>query len=722
MPPATVAAAAAAHNGFSHADSTSSFQRYEQHISGPTVPILRRDRNAASSPPFLTHLHPSQPRTRGNGASSHPRLSGAGAEPGVHPHQESSISKYSHFKQDCVVDVIDYNSDDVTVERLGNADFIKMINDSYAKETNSESDHHPKAVRWINIGGLDWDILSSLTLRYHVHSLALEDVLQEQGHIQSKVDYYPDHLFLRILCHSVCPPDECEDHVHLGHPYHYGPQQHEAGIAPPAYNVATGGDLESDPRPPTSSSTAPLNSQQPPPKPKSHLNVPLLRSLDLRTRFMGLKQSNDQRQMMKLRALTAEDHINTTHEPMHIFLFHDGTVISIMPTTDLDFTAPITERLHHSQSVLRTSEDASLLIEALLDLAVDRILEVINEYQIKIHKLEHDIMLHPRMNSVRSLHILSGDLIMHKLTLEPIKTMIYNLRRYDVDRCIAMANQLKAEAEASPSDSYSHNSDSDSDATVEMASPGSNKNNGKQKERQTYPHGRHAPISDPTAFEYQFGFGLPENVTPADVASTISAPGPIPSSSDVNIIGGRMRKRVRRRQARGGQKQREAEREERMRWEHWQRVQAPYQRCAAIQVTASGVKVKGYLSYTCKVYLGDVYDHIDFALTSLDMFAGISENLIDYAFNMASYEMNQVMSRLTLVTIIFLPPTLLTGYFGMNFEPFKSIEGHSEFLFWRVVLPAMAILIPLFMSHDLRNLSKYVSRKWRSGQAVKGMW
>lgn len=55
------------------------------------------------------------------------------------------------------------------------------------------------------------------------------------------------------------------------------------------------------------------------------------------------------------------------------------------------------------------------------------------------------------------------------------------------------------------------------------------------------------------------------------------------------------------------------------------------------------------MSYKAKTYLvcntfefrpvahmshkADVYDHMEFVLTSLDMFAGISENLINYAFN-----------------------------------------------------------------------------------------
>ncbi len=35
------------------------------------------------------------------------------------------------------------------------------------------------------------------------------------------------------------------------------------------------------------------------------------------------------------------------------------------------------------------------------------------------------------------MHILQGDLILHKRTLGPIKSVIYGLRRYDEDRAAA---------------------------------------------------------------------------------------------------------------------------------------------------------------------------------------------------------------------------------------------------------------------------------------------
>lgn len=50
------------------------------------------------------------------------------------------------------------------------------------------------------------------------------------------------------------------------------------------------------------------------------------------------------------------------------FFLSRGTVISIHPESTLDYTSPIAERLTQPDSVLRTSEDASLLVQSLLDL------------------------------------------------------------------------------------------------------------------------------------------------------------------------------------------------------------------------------------------------------------------------------------------------------------------------------------------------------------------
>ena len=84
---------------------------------------------------------------------------------------------------------------------------------------------------------------------------------------------------------------------------------------------------------------------------------------------------------------------------------------------------------------------------------------MVDEYHSKLLKLEHDILLKPKMKTVRyrklsfrfpyllefmtviiEVHILSGDLILHKRTLDPIKTLIYGLRRYDLDRCAALVD------------------------------------------------------------------------------------------------------------------------------------------------------------------------------------------------------------------------------------------------------------------------------------------
>ena len=152
-----------------------------------------------------------------NDAKHHNAGRHVGEEPGVNPHSLSAGEEYGHFKEDCVIDVIDYDSDDTTFRRMDNVQFIEFMGE---KSSDAEA-LPPRAVRWINISGIDWDVLSATAVRYStsrpisqlrfnsdpnisdLHALSLEDILHERGASQSKADYYLDHLFIRVVTHFL---------------------------------------------------------------------------------------------------------------------------------------------------------------------------------------------------------------------------------------------------------------------------------------------------------------------------------------------------------------------------------------------------------------------------------------------------------------------------------------------------------------------------------------
>ncbi|TEB32376.1 hypothetical protein FA13DRAFT_1790700 [Coprinellus micaceus] len=66
-------------------------------------------------------------------------------------------SSFGHFKEECVIDVIDYDDQEVKVQQMGNADFVRFVagpgNASPDVMRGSEDDVPPLGVRWINIAG-----------------------------------------------------------------------------------------------------------------------------------------------------------------------------------------------------------------------------------------------------------------------------------------------------------------------------------------------------------------------------------------------------------------------------------------------------------------------------------------------------------------------------------------------------------------------------------------
>ncbi|THU96871.1 hypothetical protein K435DRAFT_819335 [Dendrothele bispora CBS 962.96] len=544
----------------------------------------RSTRSKRLFPPPMPHHPPMPPRERfqsvvrkvmamHRGTSLMVTGLNVGAEPGIDPRRASADLMFGGIKKRCVIEMFDYSSTNCMAGKYTNGDFIRLLN-------------HPEAskrepwvkVRWINIGGLSWDVIKAVSLKYDIHPLALEDVFHTRSQTRSKVDYYGKHLFLRILCHEL------------------------AGTEDPALSSTPSSSHENITGGPRSSSPIPFNDDEDEDDRKKFMTDSetvyggtvnsrwsLKKGGTLRSRTKqqtgGSEKDMEMGVLNKTRSndswsfFDSGDRVQVQVQPMFIFLFRDGTVISMQNSTDLSITQPISQRIQQRDTGLRTSADPSMLVQGLLDLIVDKALEVIDEYHHAINRFEARVLLNPSMETVRNLHILSGDLILHKRTLEPIKTLVYGLRRYDLDRAAAL------------------------------------------------------------------------------VDTSLSA------NKDVKIV--------------------------------------------------------GYMSHKSKIYLADVYDHMEYILSSVEMFSGIAENLIDYTFNMTSYEMNDVMRRLTLATIICLPLTLLTGYFGMNFTPMWSVQQNSDLLFWKIALPLMAVVVPLSLSSDIKRAYQYLTQKKQSDRASR---
>jgi magnesium transporter len=73
-------------------------------------------------------------------------------------------------------------------------------------------------------------------------------------------------------------------------------------------------------------------------------------------------------------------------------------------------------------------------------------------------------------------------------------------------------------------------------------------------------------------------------------------------------------------------------------------------------------------------YLRDIYDHTVHAIESLEANRDVISGMLDIYLSAVSNRVNQEVRALTVVAIIFMPATLISGIFGMNFKVMPLLD------------------------------------------------
>ncbi|HEY7738593.1 MAG TPA: magnesium/cobalt transporter CorA [Candidatus Limnocylindria bacterium] len=92
-------------------------------------------------------------------------------------------------------------------------------------------------------------------------------------------------------------------------------------------------------------------------------------------------------------------------------------------------------------------------------------------------------------------------------------------------------------------------------------------------------------------------------------------------------------------------------------------------------------------------YYQDLYDHLVRVLDSLDLYRDLVAATLDAHETVTTNNLNQIVKRLTAVTVLLMVPTLIAGIYGMNF--FFMPELQLQYGYPAVLLAMLLIVIGL---------------------------
>jgi magnesium transporter len=104
-----------------------------------------------------------------------------------------------------------------------------------------------------------------------------------------------------------------------------------------------------------------------------------------------------------------------------------------------------------------------------------------------------------------------------------------------------------------------------------------------------------------------------------------------------------------------------------------------------------------FIRESTRVYMRDALDHLNRTVEMVELYRDLVTGARDIYLSSMSNNLNQIMKTLTILSVIALPMTVITSFFGMNFEHIPGLQSVAGF--WiavGVMLLIVSTLVFLF--------------------------
>ncbi|USP81847.1 uncharacterized protein yc1106_09121 [Curvularia clavata] len=372
-----------------------------------------------------------------------------GAEPGVDTKNESEAANYHHLYAPCQITVVDFSDQKVVCHELDNDTLEDFLN--YPKEDWVTS-------RWINVNGLSWDVIRILGNHKQLHRLAIEDLMSTQS--RTKVDWYSDQAFMLLtLSKLVRTPVDSDSESESDSDSDDGDRRYEASRSRSrSRHSSHHKKKKKKDRKPSLFKRAKRMFFSSNDGNKKTKRDDVMHTLD------GLEKQLDGTPLEKMRTTTppatttirtlqryrggynldrivfleqhsalTEKHLTVSVEQVSIFLLADNSVISFFEHSADDVESMILKRLQTEDTILRRSQDSSMIVQAIIDAIVDLAIPVVAAYEDAMGELELDVLEEPELHHSQLLYLLTSELSILRNTIQPIVSLINSLRDHKAD-------------------------------------------------------------------------------------------------------------------------------------------------------------------------------------------------------------------------------------------------------------------------------------------------